>query len=55
MTFRGARLRMNIGLSSVGVTAAGKHIALAGSPTGYLFQAGGRAPQSLPLGARPEC
>jgi hypothetical protein len=54
-TFKAKRLRMNIGLSSVKVTAAGKPVPLSGSPSGYLFQAGGKAPQYLPLGQRPEC
>lgn len=54
-TFRGRRLRLNIGLNSVTVKVDGKRLALAGSPSGYLVQAGGRTPQYLPLGQRPEC
>ncbi|MCW3017177.1 MAG: hypothetical protein JWO02_4269 [Solirubrobacterales bacterium] len=53
-TFRARRLRLNIGLKSVTVKVDGKPLALGGSPSGYLVQAG-RAPQFLPLGQRPEC
>jgi hypothetical protein len=54
-TFRGRRLRLNIGLSSVTVRVDGKRLALAGSPSGYLVQAGGSKPRYLPPGQRPEC
>lgn len=53
-TFRARRMRLNIGLSSVAVKVNGKPLALQGSPSGYLLEAG-RAPQYLPLGRRPEC
>jgi hypothetical protein len=35
LTFRGKRVRLNVGLSSVHVTVNGKDFALAGSPSGY--------------------
>jgi hypothetical protein len=51
LTFRGKRVRINVGLSSVQVTVNGKPFALSGSPTGYdiglkkrAFLAQGRRP-----------
>ena len=53
-TFKGGRLRMNIGLSSTLVTVDGKTVPLAGSPTGLeLTKANGAqplAPQLRPCG-----
>lgn len=54
-TFRGRRIRVNIGLDSVVMRVNGTRVPLNGSPTGYLLQAGGKAPQYLPLGQRPSC
>ena len=50
-TFRGARVRLNVGLSSVKVTVNGKPFALAGSPSGYDIGVKNRA--YLPAGQRP--
>lgn len=53
-TFKGGRLRMNIGLSSTRVTFDGKTVPLTGSPTGLeLTKANGAqplAPQLRPCG-----
>ncbi len=53
-TLKAKAMRLNIGLSTVAVTVNGKPLRLSGSPSGYLLRVG-KAPQSLPLGARPSC
>jgi hypothetical protein len=50
-TFKGKRIRINVGLSTVRVTVNGKPFALSGSPTGYLITPTKRA--YLPQGQRP--
>jgi hypothetical protein len=50
-TFRGKRIRINVGLSSVIVTVNGKPFALSGSPTGYDIGVNQRS--YLPQGRRP--
>jgi hypothetical protein len=50
-TFKGKRVRINVGLASVGVTVNGKPFALAGSPSGYDISVNHRA--YLPQGQRP--
>jgi hypothetical protein len=50
-TFKGKRVRINVGLSSVTVTVNGKPFALAGSPSGYDISVNHRA--YLPQGQRP--
>jgi len=50
-TFKGKRVRINVGLSSVTVTVNGKPFALAGSPSGYDISVSHRA--YLPQGQRP--
>ena len=50
-TFKGKRVRINVGLSSVTVTVNGKPFALAGSPSGYDIGVNHRA--YLPQGQRP--
>jgi hypothetical protein len=50
-TFKGKRVRINVGLSSVRVTVNGKPFALAGSPSGYDIGVNHRA--YLPQGQRP--
>jgi len=50
-TFKGKRVRINVGLSSVTVTVNGKPFALAGSPSGYDIGVTHRA--YLPQGQRP--
>jgi len=51
LTFKGKRVRINVGLSSVHVTVNGKPFALAGSPSGYDIGLKKRA--FLPQGQRP--
>jgi hypothetical protein len=51
LTFRGKRVRINVGLSSVNVTVNGKRFALAGSPSGYDI--GLKKRSYLPQGQRP--
>jgi hypothetical protein len=51
LTFKGKRVRINVGLSSVSVTVNGKPFALSGSPTGYDISVKRRA--FLPQGQRP--
>lgn len=51
MTFKGRRIRINVGLSSVHVTVNGRPFALSGSPTGYDISLKKRA--YLPRGQRP--
>jgi hypothetical protein len=51
LTFKGKRVRINVGLSSVNVTVNGKPFALQGSPTGYDIGIKKRA--YLPQGQRP--
>ena len=50
-TFKGKRVRLNVGLNSVSVTINGKPFALASSPSGYDISLKGRA--YLPQGQRP--
>jgi hypothetical protein len=50
-TFKGRRVRLNVGLNSVSVTINGKPFALASSPSGYDISLKGRA--YLPQGQRP--
>jgi hypothetical protein len=50
-TFKGKRVRINVGLSSVTVTVNGKPFALAGSPSGYDIAVNHRV--YLPQGQRP--
>jgi hypothetical protein len=50
-TFKGKRVRLNVGLSSVSVTVNGKPFALSGSPTGYDLTRTKRT--FLPQGQRP--
>ena len=50
-TFKGKRVRINVGLASVSVTVNGKPFALAGSPSGYDISVNHRA--YLPQGQRP--
>jgi hypothetical protein len=50
-TFKGKRVRLNVGLSSVSVTVNGKPFALSGSPTGYDLTRTKRT--FLPQGLRP--
>jgi hypothetical protein len=50
-TFRGKRVRINVGLSSVSVTVNGKPLALVGSPSGYDITPKGSV--FLPQGQRP--
>ena len=50
-TFRGKRVRLNVGLNSVSVTINGKPFALASSPSGYDISLKRRA--YLPQGQRP--
>lgn len=50
-TFKGKRVRINVGLNSVRVTVNGKPFALAGSPSGYDISVDHRA--YLPQGQRP--
>jgi hypothetical protein len=51
LTFRGKRVRINVGLSSVRVTVNGKPFALAFSPSGYDIGVNKRT--FLPQGQRP--
>jgi hypothetical protein len=51
LTFRGKRVRINVGLSSVNVTVNGKPFGLSGSPTGYDI--GLKKRSYLPQGQRP--
>ena len=51
LTFRGKRVRINVGLSSVHVTVNGKPFALAFSPSGYDIGVNKRT--FLPQGQRP--
>jgi hypothetical protein len=51
LTFKGKRVRINVGLSSVHVTVNGKNFALAGSPSGYDI--GLKKRTFLPQGQRP--
>jgi hypothetical protein len=51
LTFKGKRVRINVGLSTVHVTVNGKPFALAGSPSGYDIGVKNRA--YLPQGSRP--
>jgi hypothetical protein len=51
LTFKGKRVRLNVGLSSVHVTVNGKDFALSGSPSGYDIGLKKRA--FLPQGQRP--
>jgi hypothetical protein len=51
LTFKGKRVRINVGLSSVRVTVNGKPFQLAFSPSGYDLQPTKRA--FLPQGQRP--
>ena len=51
LTFRGKRVRLNVGLSSVRVTVNGKPFQLAFSPSGYDIQPTKRS--FLPQGQRP--
>ena len=50
-TFKGKRVRLNVGLNSVSVTINGKPFALASSPSGYDISPKARA--YLPQGQRP--
>jgi hypothetical protein len=52
-TFRGTRLRVNLGKSGVGVRANGKPVTIAQGPdpVGYEFTPGSTRP--IPLGERP--
>jgi hypothetical protein len=51
LTFKGKRVRINVGLSSVRVTVNGKPFALAFSPSGYDIRVKNRS--FLPQGQRP--
>jgi hypothetical protein len=51
LTFKGKRVRINVGLSSVRVTVNGKPFALAFSPSGYDIRVKNRT--FLPQGQRP--
>jgi hypothetical protein len=51
LTFRGKRVRLNVGLSSVNVTVNGKPFKLAFSPSGYDIRVKKRS--FLPQGQRP--
>jgi hypothetical protein len=51
LTFRGKRVRINVGLSSVNVTVNGKPFRLAFSPSGYDI--GLKKRSFLPQGQRP--
>jgi hypothetical protein len=51
LTFKGKRVRINVGLSSVRVTVNGKPFALAFSPSGYDIRVNKRS--FLPQGQRP--
>jgi hypothetical protein len=51
LTFKGTRVRINVGLSSVRVTVNGKPFALAFSPSGYDIRVKNRS--FLPQGQRP--
>jgi hypothetical protein len=51
LTFKGKRVRINVGLNTVRVTVNGKPFALAGSPSGYDIGVKNRA--YLPQGQRP--
>lgn len=52
-TFRGRRIRLNVGLSSTRVTKNGKTIVLSGSPAGLDLTR--NATRVLAAGARPSC
>jgi hypothetical protein len=51
-TFKGQRIRMNIGLASTQITVNGNPIRLNGSPDGLDITRSGGA-KNLPLGQRP--
>ena len=55
-TMRAARLRINLGRTSVRVTINGDRLRIPASsdPVGYDLRAG-RKPRSLPIGQRPNC
>jgi hypothetical protein len=51
-TFKGKRVRLNVGLSSTRITVNGNPVRLDGSPTGLDVTRKGGA-RDLPLGNRP--
>jgi cytoskeletal protein RodZ len=52
-TFRGRRLRVNLGNTSVAVTANGKRVAVGSGPNPVGFEFTPRSTRPIPLGERP--
>jgi hypothetical protein len=52
-TFRGPRLRLNLGKTSVQMTKNGKQVAVPGGPNPVGFDLTPRSTKPLPVGQRP--